>query len=188
MLVLLDNYDSFTYNLYQLFSELGSKVKVVLNDETTVDEIERLNPSRLVISPGPSHPSRAGVSKAAVGYFAGRIPLLGVCLGHQCIVEALGGSVGRSKQVMHGKKSSIRHDQRTIFAGLPSPISVVRYHSLKANQHSLPPELEVSATSEDDGLAMAVRHNEKAVEGLQFHPESYGTEHGRQILENFLKL
>ncbi len=188
MLLLIDNYDSFTYNLFQLLAELGAKVEVVRNDQTTVKDVERLSPERIVISPGPSVPANAGISKEVVRKFHSRVPMLGVCLGHQCIVEELGGEIERATKVMHGKTSRITHDGKTLFAGLPNPLNVVRYHSLMAGNDKMPPDVEVSARSEDDSVVMAVRHTKYPLEGLQFHPESHRTEQGRALLENFLKL
>ena len=185
MLLMLDNYDSFTWNLVQYLGELGAAVKVVRNDAITLDEIETLQPERIVISPGPCTPSEAGISVPLVRRFAGKIPLLGVCLGHQAIGQAFGGRIIRAQRVMHGKLSSIVHDGRGVFRGLPSPFAATRYHSLAIERASLPPVLDVTATSED-GEIMGVRHREFAVEGVQFHPEAILTEHGKKLLANFL--
>ena len=185
MLLMLDNYDSFTWNLVQYLGELGAAVKVVRNDAISLDEIEALQPGRIVISPGPCTPTEAGISVPLVRRFAGKIPLLGVCLGHQAIGQAFGGRIIRAQRVMHGKLSSIVHDGRGVFRGLPSPFTATRYHSLSIERSSLPPVLDVTATSED-GEIMGVRHREFAVEGVQFHPEAILTEHGKKLLANFL--
>ncbi|HET7262414.1 MAG TPA: aminodeoxychorismate/anthranilate synthase component II [Casimicrobiaceae bacterium] len=185
MLLMLDNYDSFTWNLVQYLGELGASVKVVRNDQVSLDDIEALAPEAIVISPGPCTPSDAGISVPVVRRFAGKIPLLGVCLGHQAIGQAFGARIVRAQRVMHGKLSSIVHDGRGVFAGVPSPFAATRYHSLAIERASMPPELDVTATSED-GEIMAVRHRELAVEGVQFHPEAILTEHGRKVLANFL--
>jgi anthranilate synthase component 2 len=185
-LLIIDNYDSFTYNLVQYLGELGAAVEVLRNDEASVEEIERLRPERIVISPGPGTPDDAGVSLALIARLAGRVPVLGVCLGHQAIGQAFGGKVVRARQVMHGKVSRIRHDGRGVFAGVPEEFVATRYHSLVVERASLPPALEVSAQSED-GEVMGLRHRRLAVEGVQFHPEALLTEHGHRMLENFLK-
>jgi anthranilate synthase component 2 len=186
MILLIDNYDSFTYNLAQYFGELGAQVRVERNDGITLGDIERLAPSHLVVSPGPCTPDEAGVSLAAIGRFAGRIPVLGVCLGHQAIGQAFGGKVVRAKQVMHGKVSAVQHDGRGVYAGLPEGFTATRYHSLVVERDSLPPALAVTATSED-GEIMGLRHRELPVEGVQFHPEALLTEHGHDMLRNFLE-
>ena len=191
MIFVLDNYDSFTYNLVQYFGELGEEVVVRRNDQITVAEIEELRPARIVISPGPCTPHEAGISIELIRYFAGRVPLLGVCLGHQAIGEAFGGKVVRASILMHGKTSAIEHDDKTIFRGIPSPMTATRYHSLIVEEKGLPPELEISATCRDrDGsrVIMGLRHRKFQVEGVQFHPESVLTEHGRQIVRNFVEL
>ena len=185
MLLMLDNYDSFTWNLVQYLAELGASVRVVRNDAITLDEVEALQPERIVISPGPCTPNEAGISVPLIRRFAGKIPLLGVCLGHQAIGQAFGGRIIRAQRVMHGKLSSIVHDGRGVFRGIPSPFSATRYHSLAIERSSLPPVLDVTATSED-GEIMGVRHREFAVEGVQFHPEAILTEHGKKLLANFL--
>ena len=185
MLLMLDNYDSFTWNLVQYLGELGASVRVVRNDAITLDEIEALQPERIVISPGPCTPNEAGISVPLIRRFAGKIPLLGVCLGHQAIGQAFGGRIIRAQRVMHGKLSSIVHDGRGVFRGIPSPFTATRYHSLAIERSSLPPVLDVTATSED-GEIMGVRHREFAVEGVQFHPEAILTEHGKKLLANFL--
>ena len=185
MLLMLDNYDSFTWNLVQYLGELGAAVKVVRNDAITLDEIEAMRPGHVVISPGPCTPSEAGISVPLIRRFAGRIPILGVCLGHQAIGQAFGGRIIRAQRVMHGKLSSIVHDQRGVFAGVPSPFNATRYHSLAIERASLPPVLDVTGTA-DDGEIMGIRHRELLVEGVQFHPEAILTEHGRKVLENFL--
>jgi len=187
MLLLIDNYDSFTYNLYQYFSELGESVEVIRNDAITTDGIAELAPEKLVISPGPCTPTEAGVSCAAIERFAGEIPILGVCLGHQAIGQVFGGEIVRAPRLMHGKTCPINHDGRTIFEGLPSPFEAVRYHSLVIDPPSVPDCLEVSALSDQDEI-MAVRHRELVVEGVQFHPESIMTGPGKDLLTNFLKL
>jgi anthranilate synthase component 2 len=185
MLLLIDNYDSFTYNLAQYFGELGADVHVYRNDAITVEQIAIWQPTHLVVSPGPCTPNEAGISVAAIRRYAGQIPILGVCLGHQAIGQAFGGRIVRAQRVMHGKVSAVTHDGRGVFAGLPSPFAVTRYHSLAIERASLPACLEVSAASED-GEIMGVRHREFRVEGVQFHPEAILTEHGHALLENFL--
>ena len=191
MVFVLDNYDSFTYNLVQYFGELGEEVVVRRNDQVTVDEIDKLHPDRIVISPGPCTPQEAGISIELIRHFAGRVPLLGVCLGHQAIGAAFGGKVVRAANLMHGKTSSIEHDGKSIFRGIPSPMIATRYHSLIVQEKDLPDELEISATCTDrDGerVIMGLRHRKFPVEGVQFHPESVLTEHGRQIVRNFMDL
>ena len=187
MLLLLDNYDSFTYNLAQYLGELGEELVVRRNDQTTIEEIEQLKPARIVISPGPCTPREAGISVELIRRFAGRVPLLGVCLGHQAIGYAFGGRVVRAPVIMHGKTSEIFHDGRTIFRGLPQKFVATRYHSLIVERKSLARELEISAETLD-GTIMAIRHRKFAVEGVQFHPESVLTEVGKKILQNFLRL
>jgi len=186
MLLMIDNYDSFTYNLVQYLGELGEEVKVLRNDEITLEGIEQLAPARIVISPGPCTPDEAGISMPLVRHFAGKVPILGVCLGHQSIGQALGGRIVHARQLMHGKTSAIHHDGRGVFRGLPDGFTATRYHSLAIERASLPGCLVVSAWSED-GEIMGVRHKELAVEGVQFHPESVLTEHGHQLLRNFLE-
>ena len=186
MLLMIDNYDSFTYNLVQYLGELGADVRVARNDAITLDEIDALAPAGIVISPGPCTPNEAGISVPLIRRFAGEIPILGVCLGHQAIGQAFGGRIVRSERVMHGKLSPITHDGEGVFAGLPSPFHATRYHSLAIDRASLPPTLAVTATA-DDGEIMGVRHREFAVEGVQFHPEAILTEHGRRLLDNFLR-
>ncbi|MDD5038140.1 MAG: aminodeoxychorismate/anthranilate synthase component II [Dehalococcoidales bacterium] len=187
MLLLLDNYDSFTYNLFQYLSELGEEVVVVRNDKTTVEEIERMKPERLVISPGPSTPQRAGISNEVIKYFGPRLPVLGVCLGHQCIGYSYGATVGQAKQIMHGKSSLIHHNRQGVLAGLANPFPAIRYHSLVIKRDSIPDCLEVTAWT-DDGEIMGVRHRQYPVEGIQFHPESFMTQAGKDILRNFIKI
>ena len=187
MLLMIDNYDSFTYNLVQYLGELGEEVRVVRNDEITLEEIEALAPERIVISPGPCTPKEAGVSVPLVRRFAGRIPILGVCLGHQAIGAAFGGEVVSAPQIMHGKTSEIFHDGRTIFRGLPDPLLATRYHSLMVSPENLPECLEVSANTKD-GIIMGLRHREMIVEGVQFHPESILTDIGMKLLSNFVLL
>ena len=186
MLLMIDNYDSFTYNLVQYFGELGQEVQVYRNDAITIAEVARLKPDYLVISPGPCAPAQAGISLAAIREFAGKIPLLGVCLGHQCIGAAFGGEIVHAKQLMHGKTSPVIHEGKGVFAGLPNPLTVTRYHSLAIRRETLPACLEVTAWTED-GEIMGVRHRELNVEGVQFHPESILTEHGHALLKNFLR-
>jgi anthranilate synthase component 2 len=185
MVLMLDNYDSFTWNLVQYLGELGAAVKVVRNDAMSIDAIAALHPERIVISPGPCTPNEAGVSVPLVRHFAGQVPILGVCLGHQAIGQAFGGRVVRAERVMHGKLSSIVHDGRGVFADVPSPFNATRYHSLALERASLPPDLDITATA-DDGEIMGVRHRDFAVEGVQFHPEAILTEHGRKVPANFL--
>jgi para-aminobenzoate synthetase component 2 len=187
MILMIDNYDSFTYNLVQYLGELGAQIEVRRNDQTTLEEIERMSPERIVISPGPKTPNEAGLCLELIKKFAGRLPILGVCLGHQAIGQAFGGKVVRAPQIMHGKTSDIHHDGKTIFAGLPNPFPATRYHSLIVERASLPACLEISATS-SDGLIMGLRNKEMKVEGVQFHPESVLTAVGKQLLANFLKL
>ena len=186
MLLMIDNYDSFTYNLVQYFGELNAEVKVVRNDELTVEQIKALNPERIVVSPGPCTPNEAGVSLAVIREFAGKLPLLGVCLGHQSIGQAFGGEVVRARVAMHGKTSPVFHLDQGVFQGLANPLTVTRYHSLAIRRETLPACLEVTAWTED-GEIMGVRHREFAVEGVQFHPESIRTEHGHRLLRNFLQ-
>jgi len=186
MLLMIDNYDSFTFNLVQYFGELGAEVKVIRNDELTLSEVEALAPSHVVISPGPCTPNEAGITLATIERLAGRIPILGVCLGHQAIGQAFGGRVVRAKTVMHGKVSRIAHDGRGVFAGIENHFVATRYHSLVVERESLPACLEVSAESED-GEIMGLRHKSAPVEGVQFHPEALLTEHGHEMLENFIK-
>ncbi len=185
MLLMIDNYDSFTYNLVQYLGELGEEVRVVRNDELGVEDIARLAPARIVISPGPCTPNEAGVSLPAIARFAGKIPILGVCLGHQAIGQAFGGRVVHAKTLMHGKVSPIHHAGKGVFRGLPSPFNATRYHSLAIERESCPADLEITAWT-DDGEIMGVRHRSMAVEGVQFHPESILTEHGHALLRNFL--
>ena len=184
MLLMIDNYDSFTYNLVQYLGELGEDVKVIRNDELTVDEIERLGAARIVLSPGPCTPNEAGVSLEVIRRFAGRTPILGVCLGHQAIGQAFGGKVVHAKQLMHGKVSRIHHSGQGVFSGLPTPYEATRYHSLAIERASCPKELEVTAWTED-GEIMGVRHAALPIEGVQFHPESILTQHGHALLRNF---
>ena len=191
MVFVLDNYDSFTYNLVQYLGELGAEVEVRRNDQVNVDEVEALRPERIVVSPGPCTPSDAGISVELIRRFAGKVPVLGVCLGHQALGEAFGGKIVRAKNLMHGKTSPVEHDGRTIFEGLTSPMTATRYHSLIVSEDGLPPELEVSArTVERDGTSviMGLRHRKFPVEGVQFHPESVLTEEGKKLVANFLGL
>ena len=186
MLLMIDNYDSFTWNLVQYFGELGAEIEVVRNDELSVEQIEALQPERIVISPGPCTPNEAGVSIAVLQHFAGKLPILGVCLGHQAIGAAFGGRVVRAKQVMHGKVSPVEHTGAGVFRGLPNPFTVTRYHSLAVERETLPDCLEVTAWTAD-GEIMGLRHRDFAIEGVQFHPESILTEHGHALLRNFLE-
>jgi anthranilate synthase/aminodeoxychorismate synthase-like glutamine amidotransferase len=187
MILVIDNYDSFTYNLVQYLGELGAEPKVYRNDAINIDQIRELKPERIVISPGPGVPKDAGITLEVVREFAGKLPILGVCLGNQAIGEAFGGRVVRAATLMHGKTSEICHDSATIFRGLPYRFKATRYHSLIVEKEGLPDSLEVSATT-PDGLIMGLRHREYPVEGVQFHPESVMTEHGKKLLQNFLKL
>lgn len=192
MLLMIDNYDSFTYNVVQYLGELGADVRVFRNDEITVADIEKLNPSKLVISPGPCTPNEAGISVEAIKHFAGKIPILGVCLGHQSIASVFGGEVVRAEQVMHGKTSAVYHRNEGVFKGLNNPFQATRYHSLVVKREALPDCLEVTAwTQKQDGSVdniMGLRHKEFAIEGVQFHPESILTEHGHDLFKNFLEL
>jgi len=185
MLLLIDNYDSFTYNLFQYLSELGEDVLVVRNDKVTLQDIERMKPQRIIISPGPSTPLHAGISNDVVRHFGSRLPIFGVCLGHQCIAYSYGGVISRAPVIMHGKLSMIYHNNMGVFAGLPSPFSAIRYHSLAVCRDGLPDCLEVTAWAED-GTIMGLRHQRHPVEGVQFHPESFMTHHGKDILRDFL--
>jgi len=187
MLLMIDNYDSFTYNLVQYLGELGQDLQVYRNNKITIAEIEKMAPERIVISPGPCTPTEAGISIDVIKHFAGKVPILGVCLGHQSIGEAFGGDVIRAPYLMHGKTSMIHHDGRTVFAGLPNPFEATRYHSLIIKRETMPAVLEVSAWT-DDGVVMGVRHKRLKVEGVQFHPESILTNVGKDLLRNFLKL
>ncbi len=186
MLLLIDNYDSFTYNLFQYLSELGEEVVVVRNDKTSLEEINKTKPQRLVISPGPSTPLRAGISNEVIKHFGSTLPILGVCLGHQCVGYSYGGSFGQAKEIMHGKSSQIYHNSQGVLAGLPNPFPAIRYHSLIVEQDGLPDCLEVTAWTDDDTI-MGLRHRQYPVEGVQFHPESFMTEVGKDILRNFLR-
>ena len=197
MVFVLDNYDSFTYNLVQYLGELGASVEVRRNDEVSIPQIEALAPDRILISPGPCTPHEAGISIELIRHFAGKVPVLGVCLGHQAIGAAFGGHVVRAKTLMHGKTSQVTHDGRTIFRGITSPLTATRYHSLIVREEDLPPELEVSAWTHDPNpqvnpngqrVIMALRHRNFPVEGVQFHPESVLTTEGKQIIQNFLNL
>jgi anthranilate synthase component 2 len=191
MLLMIDNYDSFTYNVVQYLAELGADVQVYRNDEITVEDIEALNPERLVISPGPCTPNEAGISMAAIRHFAGKLPILGICLGHQAIGQVYGGNIIRAGQVMHGKVSPVYHEDKGVFRGLSNPLQATRYHSLVIDKTSLPDCLEVTAwTRNSDGSVeeiMGVRHKTLPIEGVQFHPESIMTEQGHELLRNFLK-
>ena len=186
MILLIDNYDSFTWNLYQYFCELGAEVLVKRNDELTLEEIATLAPEKIVISPGPCTPDESGISLAVIGHYAGKVPLLGVCLGHQAIAQVFGATIVRAAKVMHGKTSPISHDGRGVFQGLNNPLTVTRYHSLVIDPDTLPECFDVTARSES-GEIMAIRHHEWDLEGVQFHPESILSEQGHQLLANFLK-
>ena len=191
MVFVLDNYDSFTYNLVQYLGELGAEVEVRRNDQVTVADVETMQPERIVISPGPCTPQDAGISIGLVRHFVGKVPVLGVCLGHQAIGAAFGGKIVRAANLMHGKTSAVVHDNKSIFQGLPMPMTATRYHSLIVEEKSLPPELEVSAwTTEKDGkrTIMGLRHRRHPVEGVQFHPESVLTDAGKKLVENFLAM
>jgi anthranilate synthase/aminodeoxychorismate synthase-like glutamine amidotransferase len=187
MLLMIDNYDSFTYNLVQYFGELGQDLKVYRNNKITIAEIEKMQPDRIVVSPGPCTPREAGISIEVIRRFTGRVPVLGVCLGHQAIGDAFGGDVVRAPYLMHGKTSMIHHDGKTLFAGLPNPFEATRYHSLIIKRETMPAVLEVTAWTED-GIVMGVRHRQHKLEGVQFHPESILTRAGKDLLRNFLKL
>lgn len=187
MLLMIDNYDSFTYNLVQYLGELGEDIKVFRNNKITISEIEKLNPERIVISPGPCTPKEAGISIGVIKHFAGKIPILGVCLGHQAIGAAFGGDIIRAPRLMHGKTSMIYHDGKTIFEGLPNPFEATRYHSLIIKKETLPSCLEITAWTDMDEI-MGVRHKDYIIEGVQFHPESILTKVGKDLLYNFLKL
>ncbi len=185
MLLLIDNYDSFTYNLFQYLSELGEEVLVVRNNKLALEEINKMKPKRIVISPGPSTPLRAGISNEIIRYFGPKLPILGVCLGHQCIGYSYGASIGRAKEIRHGKSSLIYHNSQGVLAGLPNPFSAIRYHSLVVLSDRLPDCLQVTAWT-TDGTIMGLRHHQHPVEGIQFHPESFMTQVGKDILRNFL--
>lgn len=184
-MLLIDNYDSFTYNLFQYLSELGQNVHVVRNDKITIDAIENMHPHHIVISPGPSTPLQAGISNDVISHFAGIVPILGVCLGHQCIGHTFGATVSRAKAIMHGKSSQIHHDGRGVFTNVPDPCSVIRYHSLAVQRETVPDCLEITAFT-DDGTIMGIRHREYPIEGIQFHPESFMTPMGKTMLQNFI--
>lgn len=185
MILLIDNYDSFTYNLYQYIGTFNPDIKVVRNDKITIKEIEEMNPEKIVISPGPKAPKDAGICLDVIKYFAGKIPMLGICLGHQCIGEAFGATVSYAKKICHGKQSIINHDGTGLFKGIDSPIKIARYHSLAIMPDTVPDCLIVTATT-DDGEIMAIKHRDYDITGLQFHPESIYTEHGKKIIENFV--
>ena len=187
MLLLIDNYDSFTYNLYQYLCELGEQITVVRNDKMTLEEMEQLAPERIVISPGPGYPRDAGLSCQVIRHFGGRVPVLGVCLGHQCLAEVYGATVDHAGEIKHGKSSLVHHDGKGVFEGLPDPFPAIRYHSLAVRPDSVPECLEVSAKT-DNNIIMGLRHKELPVEGVQFHPESVMTEVGKDLLKNFLKM
>jgi anthranilate synthase/aminodeoxychorismate synthase-like glutamine amidotransferase len=187
MILVIDNYDSFTYNLVQFLGELGADINVVRNDRVTIEEIETLAPAKIVLSPGPCTPDDAGITLDVIRHFAGKAPLLGVCLGHQAMGQAFGGAVVRAPYLMHGKTSQILHDGRSLFEGIENPFVATRYHSLIVDRASIPPSLEISATT-SDGLVMGLRHREFRCEGVQFHPESIMTAAGKQLLKNFLKM
>jgi anthranilate synthase/aminodeoxychorismate synthase-like glutamine amidotransferase len=188
MVVVIDNYDSFTYNLVQYLGELGAQIVVKRNDETTVDEIRRLNPSRILISPGPGRPEDAGITLDVIKAFAESLPTLGVCLGHQAMGMAFGGAVVRAPQPMHGKTSTVEHDGRGVFSGITTGFQASRYHSLVVSEDGWPADLEISARSKEDGLVMGLRHRRWPLHGVQFHPESILTHEGRRLLRNFLEL
>ena len=186
MILMIDNYDSFTYNLVQYMGELGAEIRVERNDRISIPEIESMGPKKIVISPGPCTPAKAGISVEAVRYFAGKVPLLGVCLGHQSVGAAFGGEVIKAGQLMHGKTSEVRHDGKTLFKNLPNPITATRYHSLVLNRKTLPECFEITAESDDNEI-MGIRHKQFSVEGIQFHPESILTPNGKDLLKNFIE-
>ena len=186
MLLLIDNYDSFTYNLFQYLSELGARVVVVRNNKATLDEIDTMKPDQIVISPGPSTPFKAGISNEVISYFGSKIPILGICLGHQCLGYSYGAQIVKAKEIMHGKSSLIHHNGLGVFSGLPQPFPAIRYHSLVVEPDGLPDCLEVTAWT-DDGTIMGLRHRQYPVEGVQFHPESFMTQVGKDLLRNFLR-
>ena len=186
MLLLIDNFDSFTYNLFQYLSELGQNVLVKRNNQITIGEIEQLKPERIVVSPGPSTPQNAGISNEVIKHFSPKMPVLGVCLGHQCIGYSYGGIVGQAPVIMHGKSSLIHHKNRGIFAGIPNPFSAIRYHSLEVKRETLPDCLEITAWT-DDGTIMGLQHKQYPLQGVQFHPESFMTQYGKDLLKNFLE-
>ncbi|RUM44206.1 MAG: anthranilate/aminodeoxychorismate synthase component II [Desulfurobacterium sp.] len=188
MIIMIDNYDSFTYNVVQYFGKLGADIRVFRNDKITIDEIEKMKPEALVISPGPCTPREAGISVEAIRHFAGKLPILGICLGHQSIGFAFGGKIVRAKKLMHGKASLIIHNERDLFEGMKNPFSAIRYHSLVIDRETLPDVFEVTAESEDDREIMGIKHKTLPIYGVQFHPESILTEDGIRIIENFLKL
>ena len=187
MLLIIDNYDSFTYNLYQFFGELGSDIRVIRNDDLMVKDIKSLSPEKIVISPGPCTPSEAGISTQLITQIGQYVPILGVCLGHQCIASAYGAKISNAGEIIHGKTSKISHDGKGVFAGIPNEFKAIRYHSLAVQKDTLPSVLSVTATSES-GVIMGIRHNQLKVEGIQFHPESIITEYGKKLLQNFLEI
>jgi len=186
MILMIDNYDSFTYNIVQYMGELGADIRVERNDQISIEEIEFLNPRKIVISPGPCTPDKAGISVSVIKHFAGKVPLLGVCLGHQSIGAAFGGGIIKAGKLMHGKTSEVRHDGKTLFKNLPNPFTATRYHSLVLNRKTLPDCFEISAESDDNEI-MGIRHKEMAIEGVQFHPESILTPNGKDLLKNFIE-
>ena len=186
MILMIDNYDSFTYNLVQYMGELGAEIRVERNDRISIPEIESMGPKKIVISPGPCTPAKAGISVEAVKHFAGKVPLLGVCLGHQSVGAAFGGEIIKAGQLMHGKTSEVRHDGKTLFKNLPNPITATRYHSLVLNRKTLPECFEITAESDDNEI-MGIRHKQLPVEGIQFHPESILTPNGKDLLKNFIE-
>ncbi len=186
MILMIDNYDSFTYNLVQYMGELGADIRVERNDRISIDEIESLAPKKIVISPGPCTPAKAGISVEVIKYFSGKVPVLGVCLGHQSVGAAFGGEIVKAGKLMHGKTSEVRHDGKTLFKGLPNPFTATRYHSLVLNRKTLPDCFEITAESDDNEI-MGIRHKELPVEGVQFHPESILTPDGKDLLKNFIE-
>ena len=186
MILMIDNYDSFTYNIVQYMGELGADIRVERNDQISIEEIEFLNPKKIVISPGPCTPDKAGISVAVIKHFSGKVPLLGVCLGHQSVGAAFGGEIIKAGKLMHGKTSEVRHDGKTLFKNLPNPFTATRYHSLVLNRKTLPDCFEISAESDDNEI-MGIRHKELPVEGVQFHPESILTPNGKDLLKNFIE-
>ncbi|MBR61263.1 MAG: anthranilate/aminodeoxychorismate synthase component II [Dehalococcoidia bacterium] len=187
MNILIDNYDSFTYNIYQYMCELGAEVEVIRNDKASIEDIAKMKPEKIIISPGPCNPDKAGISTSVIDHFRSKVPILGVCLGHQCVGQAFGAIVGPAGEIMHGKTSYIHHDGKGVFTDIPSPFAAIRYHSLSISREKFPNDLEISAWTEN-GIVMGVRHKSLPIEGVQFHPESIKTEYGKQLLQNFLSV
>lgn len=187
MNILIDNYDSFTYNIYQYMCELGAEVEVIRNDKASIEDIAKMKPEKIIISPGPCNPDKAGISTSVIDHFRSKVPILGVCLGHQCVGQAFGAIVDPAGEIMHGKTSYIHHDGKGVFTDIPSPFAAIRYHSLSISREKFPNDLEISAWTEN-GIVMGVRHKSLPIEGVQFHPESIKTEYGKQLLQNFLSV